>query len=65
MTKPFYRNQSGLRFECTRCGNCCTRPGVVYFPGEDLEKAALKVGLSTAAFRRRYALKLVEGIPAL
>jgi len=65
MSRPFYQNHSGLRFECTRCGNCCTRPGVVYFPGEDLERAALEVGLSTAAFRRRYALKLVEGIPAL
>ena len=65
MTQPYYRNYSGLRFECTRCGNCCTRPGVVYFPGQDLERAAEEVGLSPAAFRRKYRLADIDGIPAL
>ena len=65
MTVPYYQGPTGLRFECTRCGNCCTRPGVVYFSGDDLEKAARQVGLTTPAFRRRYQIRQIEGIPAL
>ena len=65
MIKPYYQNHSGLRFECTRCGDCCTRPGVVYFPGQDLERAAREAGMTPAAFRRRYHLEEIDGIPAL
>ena len=32
---PHYE-QLDLTFECTHCGQCCTRPGVVYLTGEDI-----------------------------
>jgi hypothetical protein len=42
MSAPWYEN--GLRFQCTRCGNCCTgAPGYVWV--DDAEVAAI------AAFR--------------
>ncbi len=38
MTEPWY--QGGLRFRCTRCGNCCTgAPGFVWV--NDAEVAAI------------------------
>lgn len=39
MSEPWY--QDGLRFHCTRCGNCCTgAPGYVWVePGEMAEIA--------------------------
>jgi Fe-S-cluster containining protein len=65
MGVPYYRKQKGLRFECTRCGNCCTRPGPVYFPASDLERAAHHLGLDGKEFRRRYRLRDRDGVPAL
>jgi len=62
---PFYRSREGLRFECTGCGNCCTRPGPVYFPLPDLERAARHLGVSPLEFRRRYRLRDREGVPSL
>jgi Fe-S-cluster containining protein len=39
MTEPWY--QSGLAFECTRCGNCCTgAPGYVWVTDDDIEDIA-------------------------
>jgi Fe-S-cluster containining protein len=38
MTEPWYKD--GLRFQCTRCGKCCTgEPGYVWV--SDVELAAL------------------------
>jgi Fe-S-cluster containining protein len=65
LTRPFYRSADGLRFECTKCGNCCTRPGPVYFSGPDLGRAAAHLGLSEAAFRRRYRVTETDGVPAI
>jgi hypothetical protein len=65
MPKPYYQTASELRFECTRCGNCCTRPGLVYFPPEDLRRAAGHLGLSHTVFRRRYRLRIENGVYAL
>src|SRR5262249_20279589 len=37
--QPWYHE--GLRFECTRCGNCCTgAPGFVWVSEEELEQLA-------------------------
>jgi Fe-S-cluster containining protein len=35
MTEPWY--EGGLRFRCTRCGNCCTgAPGFVWVDDEEI-----------------------------
>jgi Fe-S-cluster containining protein len=52
MEKPWY--QDGLRFRCTRCGNCCTgAPGYVWVEPEEIE--------AIAEFRRE-ALPEFEGV---
>jgi Fe-S-cluster containining protein len=39
MCEPWY--QDGLRFECTRCGNCCTgAPGFVWVTDAEVEAIA-------------------------
>lgn len=39
MSEPWYRD--GLRFECTRCGKCCTgAPGFVWVNDEELQAIA-------------------------
>lgn len=39
MTEPWY--QDGLRFQCTRCGNCCTgAPGYVWVNDAEIEAIA-------------------------
>jgi Fe-S-cluster containining protein len=46
----------GLRFACTRCGNCCTGPGgYVWLTERDEEGLAAHLGLTRDEFRRRYA----------
>jgi Fe-S-cluster containining protein len=65
LTRPFYRSGRGLRFECTQCGNCCTRPGPVYFSGPDLGRAAAHLGLSETQFRGRYHVVTLDGVAAI
>jgi Fe-S-cluster containining protein len=44
MTEPWY--SEGLRFQCTRCGNCCTgAPGFVWVDEREIE--------AIAAYRRQ------------
>ncbi|MFL5241182.1 MAG: YkgJ family cysteine cluster protein [Gemmataceae bacterium] len=46
MNEPWY--QDGLRFRCTRCGNCCTgEPGYVYVNEEEIAAIAALRGEST------------------
>src|SRR5262245_47605663 len=43
MEHPWF--QDGLRFRCTRCGNCCTgAPGFVWVNDEELEALAEHLG---------------------
>ncbi|HEY0840018.1 MAG TPA: YkgJ family cysteine cluster protein [Vulgatibacter sp.] len=42
------------RFECTRCGACCRRPGIVYLRPEEPRRLARHLGLGVAELRRRY-----------
>lgn len=44
----------GRRFGCTRCGNCCMEAGYVFFSAAELEAMAAHLGLTAAAFRRRF-----------
>ena len=47
----------GLRFECTQCGECCTRRGeygYVYLNDREVVAMARHLGLLPMEFRRRY-----------
>ena len=45
----------GLRFQCTRCGNCCTgSPGFVWVSEREQEQIARFLGVTTKAFKKRY-----------
>jgi len=52
MTRP-----ERLRFECTRCGACCTNQGEyahVYLGDREVDELALEKGLTVRAFEREY-----------
>jgi Fe-S-cluster containining protein len=53
--KPWYEN--GLRFSCTRCGNCCRNHGAytyVYLAPRDVSAIARHLGLEEGVFVARY-----------
>jgi Fe-S-cluster containining protein len=55
--------EDGLRFACQRgCTNCCERQGFVYLTEEDVRKAARYLGMSLAAFERRYIYRTAHMI---
>lgn len=57
MEKPWYH--AGLRFECTRCGNCCTgAPGYVWVTDEELEILAGTVGMPVEEFAAAYSRRV-------
>ncbi len=54
-TKPFY--ESGLRFECTQCGNCCKIHGkyaYVYMREDEVTAIADYLQLSEEKFREQH-----------
>ena len=52
--------RDGLRFECTRCGACCTgSPGYVWVSETDIARLAESLGVTQEEFGRRY-LRQVE-----
>ncbi len=65
MPEPYFRTNGGLQFECTGCGDCCRKPGPVFFPLPELERAAAYLGLSPTAFRRKYEVEILDGVPAI
>ena len=55
--QPWYRQ--GLRFQCTRCGQCCTGPGgAVWVSREEEEALAAALGLDQETLRARYLKRL-------
>lgn len=53
-----------LRFECTRCGACCTNRGEyahVYLNPEEVGELARELGLPLRAFRRDYTFVDEDG----
>ena len=45
----------GLRFSCTRCGNCCGgAPGYCWVSEDEIVALAQRLGMSVEAFRTRY-----------
>ena len=52
----------GLRFRCTRCGNCCTGPeGFVLFTELEAARLAARLGVTRAEFEGRYTKETVRG----
>jgi len=55
--QPWYRE--GLRFECTRCGNCCGGgPGTIRVSDAEIAALADRLGLPESEFRSRYTRRL-------
>ena len=55
--KPWYA--SGLPFECTSCGNCCTGPeGAVWFDDQEGREMAENLGMSEKDFLKAYTRKI-------
>lgn len=47
-----------LRFECqSGCVKCCVSPGVIYFDEEDIERAAVFLGVPVSAFKTDYLVR--------
>ena len=49
-----------LRFECTRCGACCRKPGLVWLHPEEPARLAAHLGLDVRPFVRRF-LRRIRG----
>ncbi len=55
--EPWY--QDGLRFECIRCGRCCSGvPGYVWVSGREIAALAERLGMEFRAFRIRYTRRV-------
>ncbi len=51
----WYRD--GLRFECTRCGNCCRGPGYVWVDEEETQALADHFEMDVITFEKVYTRK--------
>jgi len=61
---PWYRD--GLRFECTRCGNCCTgSTGTVTVNDAEIAALAACVELDETAFREQCTRIMSDGSVSL
>ena len=62
--EPWYRD--GLRFACTRCGNCCSgAPGTVRVSDAEIEALARRTELTPEEFRAVYTRPLRGGATSL
>jgi Fe-S-cluster containining protein len=63
-SEAWYRD--GLRFACTRCGNCCTgEPGSVRVDAREVAELARLRGLDVDRFRVLYTRRLDDGATSL
>lgn len=54
--------ETGLRFTCTQCGNCCTGPtGYVLFTDKEAGAMAKDLGISKPAFYEEYTRDTIVG----
>lgn len=54
--------ESGLRFECTMCGNCCSGPeGYVLVDDQEAATLAARFGLTLDEFTVRYTRPTIMG----
>jgi uncharacterized protein len=57
-SKPWYAD-TGLKFRCTACGQCCTgEPGHVWVRTDDIERLAAHKLMSVEEFSRRYVRRV-------
>jgi Fe-S-cluster containining protein len=57
MSEPWY--QDGLRFRCTRCGNCCTgAPGYVWVDADEIADIARHRGETVEETTRLYTRRV-------
>ena len=53
--------KDGLKFECTKCGHCCTgRPGFVWVKVEEMHQIAEFLGMRFRDFVKQYVRKVGE-----
>jgi hypothetical protein len=57
--------EGGLRFACTRCGNCCTGAGAVRVSEAEIAALAARLDLAEPEFRALYTRRLRGGDLAL
>ena len=57
--KPWY--YEGLRFSCTRCGNCCRGAGNVWVSDDEIAALASRLDLSDDDFRTTYTRRSGRG----
>ena len=59
-----YYQVARLKFECTGCGRCCFGDADSYIQVSDAEAEGIRVqlGVSRAWFRRRYLVRLEDGL---
>jgi Fe-S-cluster containining protein len=53
--------QDGLRFECTRCGNCCRGAGYVWVDDDEMAQLAGHLQLDRSRFEALYTRKVGRG----
>lgn len=53
---PWY--QEGLRFECSRCGKCCTRAGYVWLEPDEVDELATHLKMDPITFEKVYTRKV-------
>lgn len=54
---PWYAE--GLRFACTRCGDCCRgAPGYVWVTAREVERVARFLGMAPGGFRRQFVRRV-------
>ena len=51
---PRVRLGHGLRFGCTRCGNCCRQPGYVWISTDEMAAMAAHLAIDVDAFQASY-----------
>ncbi len=56
-----YFEQADLIFECTHCGQCCSRPGVVYLTDADMEKMSDHFDLPIREVQTRWLTEDYDG----
>ncbi|MBX3396930.1 MAG: YkgJ family cysteine cluster protein [Phycisphaerae bacterium] len=55
--------QSGLQFECTQCGNCCTgAPGYVFVSEDEIDRIASFLGRPGQGLERHQYRRVGRGI---
>ncbi|MDX1963213.1 MAG: YkgJ family cysteine cluster protein [Pirellulales bacterium] len=59
MSKQPWYAETGLRFTCTQCGDCCTgTPGFVWLNAAESAAMAQRLNLSLAEFHETYTKKV-------